>query len=110
VLNGLTGLAMIITYAFCIGDIDQVLASSIEFPFIQVFLDSTGSVRATTGMTALMMVLQFCATISNVATGSRQLYAFARDDGLPYSKFLSHVSQSILDFFFSFRTIKLRNR
>ncbi|QKX54036.1 uncharacterized protein TRUGW13939_01119 [Talaromyces rugulosus] len=93
VLNGLTGLAMIITYAFCISDIDQVLASSTGFPFIQVFLDSTGSVRATTGMTALMMVLQFCATISNVATGSRQLYAFARDDGLPYSKFLSHVNR-----------------
>lgn len=92
ILNGLTGLAMIVTYAFCVGNIDQVLASSTGFPFIQVFLNATGSVRATTAMTALMMVLQFCASISNVATSSRQLYAFARDDGLPYSKFLCHVS------------------
>jgi amino acid transporter len=95
VLNGATGLVMIVTYAFCVGDIDQVLSNSTGFPFIQVFLNATGSVKATTGMTALIMVLQFCATISNVATGSRQLYAFARDDGLPYSKFLSHVSQTV---------------
>lgn len=94
-LNGATGLVMIVTYAFCVGDVDQVLSNSTGFPFIQVFLNATGSVKATTGMTVLIMVLQFCATISNVATGSRQLYAFARDNGLPYSRFLSHVSHTI---------------
>jgi hypothetical protein len=33
-------------FAFCVGDIDEV-----GFPFIQVFLNATGSVSATTGMT-----------------------------------------------------------
>jgi amino acid transporter len=72
-------------------------------------LNATGSVKATTGMTALMMVLQFCATISNVATSSRQLYAFARDDGLPYSKFLCHVSRKHFGSF-SFQNIEFQNR
>ncbi|KAH8701089.1 amino acid/polyamine transporter I [Talaromyces proteolyticus] len=96
IINGVTGLVMIITYAFCVGDIDEVLASSTGFPFIQVFLNATGSVQATTGLTILMMLLQFCATISNVATSSRQLFAFARDDGFPYSKFLSHVNRHFM--------------
>jgi choline transport protein len=91
-LNGITGLIMIVTYAFCVGDIDEILASQTGFPFIQVLLNATNSVKATTGMTLLIMILQFCAAISNVATTSRQMYAFARDEGLPGSSFLSCVS------------------
>ncbi|EAU36667.1 predicted protein [Aspergillus terreus NIH2624] len=92
ILNGSTGLVMIVTFAFCVGDIDHVLESQTGFAFIQVFLNSTGSVRAATGMTVVIMVMQFCAAISNVATTSRQIYAFARDKGLPFSNFLSKVN------------------
>ena len=92
ILNGSTGLVMIITFAFCVGDIDAVLESETGFPFIQVFLNATGSVGATTGMTVVIMIMQFCAAISNVATTSRQIYSFARDKGLPFSNFLAQVS------------------
>ncbi|KAF4219531.1 hypothetical protein CNMCM8980_009350 [Aspergillus fumigatiaffinis] len=92
ILNGSTGFVMIVTLAFCVGDIDHVLESQTGFAFIQVFLNSTGSVRAATGMTVVIMAMQFCAAISNVATTSRQVYAFARDKGLPFSDFLSKVN------------------
>ncbi|KAF7156356.1 hypothetical protein CNMCM6106_009623 [Aspergillus hiratsukae] len=92
ILNGSTGFVMIVTLAFCVGDIDHVLESQTGFAFIQVFLNSTGSVRAATGMTVVIMVMQFCAAISNVATTSRQVYAFARDKGLPFSSFLSKIN------------------
>ncbi|OQE26195.1 hypothetical protein PENFLA_c007G04123 [Penicillium flavigenum] len=92
ILNGSTGLVMIITFAFCVGDIDEVLKSETGFPFIQVFLNATGSVSATTGMTVVIMIMQFCAAISNVATTSRQIYSFARDKGLPFSDFLAQVN------------------
>ncbi|UDD57212.1 hypothetical protein AFCA_004721 [Aspergillus flavus] len=88
ILNGATGFVMVVTYAFCVGNIDEVLESQTGFPFIQVFLNSTGSVKAATGMTVVIMVMQFCAAISNVATTSRQVYAFARDQGLPFSGIL----------------------
>ncbi|KAB8223994.1 amino acid/polyamine transporter I [Aspergillus novoparasiticus] len=94
ILNGATGFVMIVTYAFCVGNIDEVLESQTGFPFIQVFLNSTGSVKAATGMTVVIMVMQFCAAISNVATTSRQVYAFARDQGLPFSGTLCQVSDS----------------
>ncbi|QMW44280.1 hypothetical protein G4B11_007700 [Aspergillus flavus] len=92
ILNGATGFVMIVTYAFCVGNIDEVLESQTGFPFIQVFLNSTGSVKAATGMTVVIMVMQFCAAISNVATTSRQVYAFARDQGLPFSGILCQIS------------------
>jgi len=91
ILNGTTGFVMLVTYAFCLGDIDKILETEAGFPFIQVFLNATNSIGAATGMTVVIMVLQFCAAISNVATTSRQLYAFARDDGLPFSSYLAHV-------------------
>ncbi|EEQ27532.1 conserved hypothetical protein [Microsporum canis CBS 113480] len=93
VLNGSTGLIMLITYAFCVYDVDKVLKDETGFPFISVFLHATRSVRATTAMTSLMLVLQACSAISNVATTSRQLYAFARDGGIPFPSFFAKIDK-----------------
>ncbi|RJE24713.1 permease, partial [Aspergillus sclerotialis] len=92
IINGSTGFVMIVTFAFCVGNIDEVMASKTGFEFIQVFLNSTGSVPAATGMTTIIIVMQFCAAISNVATTSRQIYAFARDKGLPFSNVFAKVN------------------
>ncbi|KAM5440841.1 hypothetical protein MferCBS31731_003980 [Microsporum ferrugineum] len=93
ILNGSTGLIMLITYAFCVYDVDKVLKDETGFPFISVFLHATRSVRATTAMTSLMLVLQACSAISNVATTSRQLYAFARDGGIPFPSFFAKIDK-----------------
>lgn len=95
ILNGTTGLIMLITYAFCVYDIDAVLKDQTGFPFISVFLHATQSVRATTAMTSLILVLQACSAISNVATTSRQLYAFARDGGIPFPSFFAKVAMPL---------------
>lgn len=92
IINGSTGFVMIVTFAFCIGDIDQVMQTKTGFAFIQVFYNSTGSAAAATGMTTVIIIMQFCAAISNVATTSRQIYAFARDKGLPFSGTLAKAS------------------
>ncbi|WEW54853.1 hypothetical protein PRK78_000279 [Emydomyces testavorans] len=91
VLNSLTGLIMLITFSFCVYNVDDVLQSSTGFPFIPVFVHATRSVSGATGMTSIVLVLQACAGISNVATTSRQVYAFARDGGLPFASFFSKV-------------------
>jgi amino acid transporter len=95
ILNGVTGFVMLVTYLFVVGDIQQITANPIIFPFIEVFLNATGSVGGATAMVVVIMVMQLCAAISNVATTSRQMYAFARDGGLPFSKFLSHVCDHV---------------
>jgi choline transport protein len=96
IINGVTGFIMVVTFAFCVGDAEEVLATSTGFPFIQVFYNATGSRSGTTAMTCLIMVMSLCNTINNVATTSRQMYAFSRDQGLPFSAFLCRVSEDFL--------------
>jgi choline transport protein len=90
--NGIMALVMGATFIFCIGDIDEILASPTNEPFIQVFFNATQSRAAATIMTSIIIVMLTSACISEVATASRQLWSFARDGGLPYSHWLSHVS------------------
>jgi amino acid transporter len=43
-------------------------------------------------MTALILVLMSAAAIGIMASASRLLWAFARDGGVPLSKYISRVS------------------
>jgi choline transport protein len=90
-VNGIMAIVMGVTFIFCIGDIDSVLASPTNEPFIQVFYNATQSYAGATIMTIIIVVMLTSACISEVATASRQLWSFARDNGLPCSKWLSHV-------------------
>jgi amino acid transporter len=82
------------SYAFCIGDISAALSSRTGFPFIYVLQNATKSVVGTIGFVIVVLVLLVMITISALASSSRQLFAFARDDGLPFSKWLGAVSTS----------------
>jgi amino acid transporter len=92
-LNGTTGFIMIITFSFCAGDLTEILSTQTGFPFIQAFYNATKSYAGATVMTTIIITMALCSTISNVATASRQMFAFARDQGLPFSKFISYVRQ-----------------
>jgi choline transport protein len=91
-LNGVLGFVMLVTFCFCLGDINVILSNPDVMPFVQTFFIATNSNVGTSVMTAILIILTICGCISNVATASRQMFAFARDDGLPFSKFLAYVS------------------
>lgn len=93
-INGVLGYIMLITFCFCLGDVNSILSNPDVMPFVQVFLNATNSLAGTSIMTTIVIILTTCGCITNVATASRQLFAFARDDGLPFSKFLAHVSST----------------
>lgn len=93
-LNGALGFVMLVTYCFCLGNVEEILGTKTGYPFIQVFYNVTNSLGGASAMTAILITLTVCGCISNVATASRQLFAFARDGGLPFSPFLAHVSFS----------------
>ncbi|KAK0861635.1 hypothetical protein LTR87_016882 [Friedmanniomyces endolithicus] len=92
IINPLWALIRGATFIFCIGDIDDVLASPTYEPFIQVFYDATQSNTGATVMTLILLVMLTSACIREFATASRQLWSFARDQGVPFSAWLSHVS------------------
>lgn len=91
-INGTMGWIMVITFCFTLGNIGDILASPTGYPFIQVFFNVTKSNVGTSIMTAILIVNITSACISTVATVSRQTWSFARDRGLPFSDFISHVS------------------
>lgn len=79
-------------YAFCIGDVEAALESETGYPFIYVFQNATKSIGGTTGFVSIVLILLVMITISALASSSRQMFAFARDDGLPFSRWIGTVS------------------
>jgi choline transport protein len=86
------GFTMLITFCFCAGDIDTLLNSSSGIPVIQVTYTATNSFAATTILTLILILISFVSSITCVATSSRQIWAFARDGGFPFSSWIDHVN------------------
>jgi choline transport protein len=90
-LGGITGFVFLVTAYFCMGDIDSVASSSTGVPLIQIFYNATGSVAGANVLTTLITVIVMVAANALLAEGSRALYAFARDHGLPFSSLWAKV-------------------
>jgi len=73
------------------GTVDDLLGSAYGQPYIQIFMNATQSKAGTNALTALITILMIFGVINQVTTTSRQLFAFARDGGLPFSSFLCRV-------------------
>ncbi|KAI6796399.1 amino acid permease [Hortaea werneckii] len=84
-LNGAMGFVMIITFGFCITDLEAVVSSESPFPFVDVFLSATGSRAGTVCMTLIPIILSVCTSLNAIAAASRQAWALGRDQALPFS-------------------------
>lgn len=49
-LNGTLGFAMLAAALFCLGNVEDAISTPTGFPFIEVFLNATGSIRGATAM------------------------------------------------------------
>jgi len=90
-VNGAMGWIAIITLCLYIGDIETVLSSPTGYPFIQVIYNVTGSKAGTSTLVAIIVVVLCFGCVTNFATSSRQMWAFARDHGFPFSSFMAKV-------------------
>lgn len=92
-LNGVMGFGMLIAILFSLDNIDKVVSTPpIQYPFMVVFVEATGSIGGSSAMIAIVIVLDICATFAIVASSSRMYWAFARDRGLPFWQTLSKVN------------------
>lgn len=85
-----TGLAYIIVIMYAINDYSVLFESS--YPIAEIYRQATGS---TAGAIGLLCLVLFCIAITTVGTyieNGRMLWALARDDATPFSKFVSKVS------------------
>ena len=93
ILNGVLGFAALIAILFCAGNVANAEMSPTGYPFIEIFYQATNSAGGATAMVCVILALIFFAMISLIATASRMTWAFARDNGLPGSTWLSKVYQ-----------------
>lgn len=85
--NGAMGFVMLVAISMVIGDVGELLASTSQTnqPFVQVLYSATGSKGGATVMACCIIIVIWCALVNVVATSSRQMWAFARDKGLPFA-------------------------
>lgn len=96
-VNYTVGFVMTVTVMMTVGGdrAGELLGSRTGQVYVQILLDATQSRVGTSVLTALMAVLLLFCAVNGVTTSSRQLFAFARDNGLPCSRWLATVSQII---------------
>jgi len=92
VLNSTLGLAIVITICYTWGNMDAIAATKTGYPFIQVFYNTTHSMAGAIIMTTIVILTLLGSAIATTATASRQIWSFARDQGVPFSAFISRVS------------------
>jgi choline transport protein len=75
-------------------DYDSIAASAL--PIMEVYIQSLrGNTSAALFFTFWILFIYFGATIGLVLTSGRLLWAFARDNGLPYSPIFAHTDPTL---------------
>lgn len=92
--NAALAFIMAVTLIFCVGDVDAVTAETSLTPFVVIFYNSTKSKAGTVVMVLPVILTFWSALVSQMATASRQLWAFARDGGIPWASHLAPVSRA----------------
>lgn len=93
-LNGISTWIMLITYEFCLVHYNAATESPtgvLGLPFLQVFANITNSIGGGQALASLLVVIQLTGSINYMATCSRQIFAFARDRGLPFNRWIAKV-------------------
>jgi choline transport protein len=80
---------MLITLLFTVGSLDDAINASAPF---QNAFTNTGSEGVNIFLTLVLFLLILSGNITAVTTTSRETWAFARDAGLPFSRFMAKVS------------------
>ncbi len=89
------GWCIIICTTACMSkDIATLLDTPSGFPMAQIIKDSLGNKWAVAFM-SLMAVCQWLMGSSILTALSRQVWAFARDDGLPFASFVKVVNKTL---------------
>jgi choline transport protein len=94
VINGLMVFLMLITYCFTLTDLDTAFDSPTGFPFIAVFATATGSSEGAAALTCVLIVLIIFSVTNYMAATSRQVFAFGRDKGLPFHRWIAKVGRT----------------
>lgn len=92
--NGALGIVFLITYMFMMTDVEAALEDATGYPHIWVFSQAV-SKGGVVVLNVIPTILIFAGTLSFNLSTSRQTWAFARDEGLPFSGWLGKVDEKL---------------
>jgi choline transport protein len=81
---------------YTVGPLDQALQASTGYPIVNMFYSATNSIAASIVMSTVLIINLAAAGVACLAAASRQLWAFARNGGVPFSEFFAHVCATFL--------------
>lgn len=90
-INGILGFAMLIAFLFTAGDFTAILKSQATFPFMHILENSTKSKGASIVLSSMVAIMQACAGLGGISSGSRMLWAFSRERALPGWRWIHKV-------------------
>ncbi|KAL2789370.1 amino acid/polyamine transporter I [Aspergillus keveii] len=93
-INGVLAFAYLIAVIYCMGDYAEALLSPTGYPIIKIAYQATGSKPATYVLMAMGMLPGWIALFNGLASVTRLTWAFARDNGLPFSDFFARVDST----------------
>lgn len=91
VFGSVTGFIFMVICLFCIQDLQVTINAGL--PFVQLVRTAIG-LKGTATLIALFIFNGFGQGVSLLTTASRLTWGFARDGGLPWSRYLSHVDRT----------------
>jgi choline transport protein len=92
ILNGAMGLVFLITFLFAMPSVDDALGYDYTFFYVYQQALPTAGVQV---LVALILVIFYGGSLNINASAARQTFAFARDRGMPGSKWLGKVDSKL---------------
>ncbi|KAK5057849.1 hypothetical protein LTR84_011850 [Exophiala bonariae] len=89
----ITAFTWTIAFMFSSSDLDEVSVSAL--PILTVYHQALGSEAGAAFFAAWLLFAYYGATISCFVSAGRQTWAFARDNGLPYSKIFAETHPNL---------------
>ncbi|CEJ61533.1 putative amino acid permease family protein [Penicillium brasilianum] len=86
--GAITGFIFMVVCLFCIQNVDNV--TNADLPFMELMLETVG-LKGGTVLLAFFIFNGVGQSIGILTTASRLTWGFARDGGLPFSRYFSHV-------------------
>ncbi|OOF94007.1 hypothetical protein ASPCADRAFT_52518 [Aspergillus carbonarius ITEM 5010] len=91
IINTIMAFGYLLAILYCMGDYAEALTSPTNYPIITIAYQATGSKAATFVLMAMGMLPGWIALFNGLASVTRLTWAFARDNGLPFSDFFVKV-------------------
>ncbi|KAE8402313.1 amino acid/polyamine transporter I [Aspergillus pseudonomiae] len=91
-INGIVALGFTIGLLYTMGSVEDALNTPTGYPLLEILYAATKSNAAASGMLMMFILPGFVALLNGLASVTRLTWAFARDEGLPFSSYFVHIS------------------